>query len=521
MNSIAEKGSTRVANVILCAMIISSILLPAASMHAGADIDTSVTVGEDEIEIDSSITKDPLNGNAQAGQIIVIEGYVSESIDIRDRPGVLIPIPGAIIYFIRNNTIVAQTISNPIGYYSVVVPSGKYSVVAVARSFQNNIFEADLQSTQTLNIGLIPIPFNGFVPYVRYPVLETSPGREVECSILVENFQVIDQTVTFTVITPGRDWQAWFPKGEALLVRTGGFDFNTFTLKYTGNELGTYIVKIVVNGGAYFAEIPVVVIVKDLPFEKVDLGSYSPERVVKPGSTTVFTLSLNNDYADNKFMDFVIEKPEGWTATTLNGTKFFIPDEVTADTGLYVYVPEDTVPGEYYINVTLKGERLKSNKLCLKVTVEGDPLFDAVIKLKKNEEGYPVINATEGESFEIPVRVYNNWEFPIEFVISAEIGDNWPYYINGIPRGHLVVEPGKAGEFIVKSSVPNGTTGNHTAKIYIEYKESCDTLFACVDCLPIQLPKQHGVLEGVILTAATAGTLLLASLIKFGRKRFP
>ena len=53
------------------------------------------------------------------------------------------------------------------------------------------------------------------------PVIETSPGRPVDATIVVENSQVIDQQLTFTANVPSNGWSAWFPDGEMVVARSG------------------------------------------------------------------------------------------------------------------------------------------------------------------------------------------------------------------------------------------------------------------------------------------------------------
>ncbi len=456
--------------------------------------------------------------NNQNSGYIVVQGYVSEAPDIRDRPGVLIPVAGTRIYFILNNAVVASTTSNPIGFYSVSVPAGNgYSVVATANGFQSRIIPADFPQSITFDIGLTPIPFNGFVPYALYPVLETSPGREFDCVLIVENFQVIDQMVTFTVITPP-NMMAWFPDGEAMMVRSGDSNEMAFRMKYVGTAYGPQVVKITVNGGSYFAEIPVVVIVKDLPFEEVSLWSYSPEKIAKPGDTVNFIINAENKYALGKDLQLDIEKPDGWTVTTGNGTEMYIPDAKTGSSYLWAYIPVGTPPGNYTINLTLRGEGIMSNVLKLKVQVQGTPLYDAIIKGRnRTTEGFLKLDLKAGETFELPVRVYNSWEFPISIQASAEIGDNWPYSVNGIPFGHVNVEPGKAQEFTIRSRVPDDTYGNFTARVYLESPGQDMTLLALVTVPAPPAPEQNHDWEGIALTGATAITIaltLIASVIR-------
>jgi hypothetical protein len=462
-------------------------------------------------------TADNLFNGLNSGYV-AIQGYVSEASDIRDRPGVLMPVAGARIYFVLNNVVVASTTSNPIGFYSVSVPGGNdYTIVTTANGFQSRIFQADFPESMTYDIGLTPIPFNGFVPYALYPVLETSPGREFDCVVIVQNFQVIDQMVTFTVVTPP-GLMAWFPDGEAMMVRSGDSNEMVFRMKYTGTAYGPQVVKITVNGGAYFAEIPVVVIVKDLPFEEISFWSYSPEKIARPGDTVNFIINAENKYALDKDIRLDIEKPDGWTVTTGNGSELYIPDAKIGSSYLWAYIPGDTLPGNYTINLTLRSDGVRSNVLKLKVQVQGMPLYDAIIRGRNRTiEGFPKLDLKAGESFDLPVRIYNSWDFPLSVQASAEIGDNWQYYINGIPNGHVSIEPGKAQEFTIRSRVPDGTYGNFTARVYLESPGQDMTLLALIAVPAPSATAQNHDWEGLALTGATAITIaltLVASVIR-------
>jgi hypothetical protein len=266
------------------------------------------------------------------------------------------------IYFIRNNAIVANVTSNPVGFYAVSLPPAiSYTVAVSARGFQSEIQQYDIPDIQNLNFHLTPIPFNGFVPYALYPVLETSARREVDCTIVVQNNQVVDQMVTFTVVT-STDMQAWFPSGQAMMVRTGESGRMTFKLKYVGTGHGAQVMSVIVNGGAYFAEIPVVLVVKDLPFEEIGLWSYTPEAEARPGDTLSSVVNAENMYAQDKDIRLAIDKPAGWSVTTGNGTELYLPDGRTGSFYLWAYVPRETPAGNYTINVNVTGEGIKSNK---------------------------------------------------------------------------------------------------------------------------------------------------------------
>lgn len=450
---------------------------------------------------------------------IYVEGYITEG---SMRGGMLtqLPIPGAVVYFIKNNQVVNQSKTNAVGYYSVVITSGDYSVVAAASGYETLMTEETFRGTRSLNLVLEQIPYNGLVPYALNPVVETSPGRPVSATIVVENSQLIDQFISFTANVPNNNWVAWFPEGEMLGVRSGATEKIDITFQYNGDGKGAEVMKVVVNGGPFYAEIPIVVIVKDMPYESLDLYSNAPDKVVKPGTTTNFVFSVNNKYARAKPLLVNISKPGGWGASTLNGTLFYAYQEQLASSDLWVYVPEDAKPGYYFINVTLEGQDTKSNMLQFRVKVEGTPLYEAVIKgYKSSGEGYPAVNLTDGDPIDIPVRVYNNGDFPLEIYAYAEVGDNWDSYVSGTPWGRIKVGPGGAGEFTVHSKVPNGTTGNYSAKIYLESDDQDQTLIAMLEVKPIQKePYGDTSLPALLLTGATAGAIVL-SLVRASTKK--
>jgi hypothetical protein len=460
-------------------------------------------------------------GSSSLASSVAVQGYVSKATGTSDIPGALIPVAGAHIYFIRNNAIVANATSNPVGFYAVTLPpAADYTVAVSCTGFQSEIKQYDILNIQNLNFYLTPIPFNGFVPYALYPVLETSPGRETDCTIVVQNNQVVDQMVTFTVVT-GTDMQAWFPSGQAMMVRSGNSGTMTFKLKYVGTGQGAQVMSVIVNGGAYFAEIPVILVVKNLPFEEISLWSYTPETEVKPGDTLSFVVNAENMYAQDKDIRLTIDKPDGWSVTTGNGTELYLPDGKTGSFYLWAYVPRETPAGNYTITLAVMGEGIKSNKLVLKVRVEGKPMFDAIIKgQNRSAEGYPRLYLAGDQKFELRVRIYNSWDFPVSIQATAEVGDNWESYIEGVPNGHVYIDPGKALEFSVKSQVPNGTYGNFTAKIYLESGDHSMTLLALINVPPPPPPPAPGAKhdwEGLALTGATAATFVLtvaASLLR-------
>ena len=165
--------------------------------------------------------------------------------------------------------------------------------------------------------------------------------------------------------------------------------------------------------------------------------------------------------------------------------------------------------------------------LQFQVQVQGTSPYDALIKgYQKSDEGYPVINLTDGDTIDIPIRVYNNGEFPLQIYASAEVGDNWNFYLSDMPFGKISIDPGSAGEFIVKSKVPNGTYGNYTAKIFLEGSsqdqsgKEDQTLIAQLDIKPKQELKIGDTsLLTLLLAGATAGTIGISLVRASTRKR--
>ena len=469
---------------------------------------------------DSTATAADANGS----RTIYIEGYITEN-SMRGGLQTALPIPNAVIYFIKDNQIVNQTTSNTIGYYSVVITSGTYSVVTAASGYQTLMTEETFQGTQTLDRTLAQIPYNGLIPYALNPVVETSPGRPVTVTIVIENSQVTDQFLTFTANVPN-DWTVSFPDGYEYSVRSGAEERMHFTFEYDGTQKTPVVAHLIVNGGPFYADIPIVIIVKDLPGESLDLYSNAPQKVVKPGTTADFIFSVNNKYAQGKTLLVNITKPAGWAASTLNGSIFYTYEGQISSSDLWVYVPKGTAPGYYYVNVTLQGQDTKSNMLQFQVQVQGTTPYDALIQgYKTSDEGYPVINLTDGGPIDIPIRVYNNGEFPLDISAAAEVGDNWDFYMSDMPFGTITIYPGNAGEFIVKSKVPNGTYGNYTAKISLKGSSqdlSGDpdlTLIAQLDIKPKQEQKIGDTsLLTLILAGATAGIIGI-SLVRASTKK--
>ena len=113
------------------------------------------------------------------------------------------------------------------------------------------------------------------------------------------------------------------------------------TFQYNGNQKTPAVAHVIVNGGPFYADIPIVIIVKDLPYESIDLYSNAPQKVVKPGTTTNFVFSVNNKYAQGKTLLVNISKPAGWGASTLNGSIFYTYEGQIASSDLWVYVPKE------------------------------------------------------------------------------------------------------------------------------------------------------------------------------------
>lgn len=500
MNMLQNATKLRVAIALAAALMLVFIFMPMAA--AG-----STTVS---------------NSSSNDNRSIYVEGYITGTDGSQDKTPY--PVPGAVIYFIKDQQVVNQTKSNAIGYYNVIITSGTYSIVTAAGGFQTLMDEQEFRGTRTLNRQLTKVPYSGLVPYAVNSVLETSPGRPVSVTICVENSQLSDQYVAFSLQTPdvdGKNWAGWCPEGQMLGVRCGSSREISFMFQYNGDQRGAFVWYVIATGGPYYAKIPVVVVVKDMPYESLDLYTNYPSRTVKAGDTAHFVFNVNNGYARDKPLSLEIEKPEGWGASTGNGTQYYAARAEIASSDFWVYVPKSTPPGQYTVNLTLKGQGVSSNKLMLYLQVEGTPAYEALIKgYKVSAKGYPSINLTEGDSFDIPVRVYNDGEFPVEMAVTAEVGDNWAYYISGAPWDKLEVEPGMASEFTIRSRVPNGTTGNYTAKIYLDGGGQSSMLMAELGVQPLKEPAiKSDALGGLLLAGGTVGVIGLSLLATMRKRR--
>jgi uncharacterized membrane protein len=459
---------------------------------------------------------------------IYIEGYIEGG--LADGHGDIAPVPGATIYFIRNQTIVNQSTTDAVGYYCVLITPGEYSVVTVAQGFQTLMTADSFQSTQTFNVQLETIPYSGIIPYAVNPVVETSPGEPVAVTIAVTNSQLSDQYLTFTEQVPNSDWSAWPADGDTdgdmLGVVAGDTRQITFDFEYNGNDLSPAVMYIIVSGGSYMAKIPVVIVVKNMPYESVDLYSDQPERVTKANEKLHFTFDVDNTFDQAKPLLVEVQAPGGWGATTGNGTYFYAMNSQPSTSDFWVYVPENATPGDYYVNLTLIGQNVKSNTLNYMIEVQGTPVYDAIISgYTVSEDGDPNINVTAGENFDIPVRVYDNGQFPLDIAATAIVGDNWAYYLNGAPWNTVHIDPGTGTDFAVCSKVPNGTIGNYTAEVWLDGTDQDGNdemlmLMAHLDIQPTSSPPviNTNALSGLLLAAGTAGVIML-SLVTTTRKR--
>jgi hypothetical protein len=462
------------------------------------------------------------NSSDDTERAIYVEGYILGSDDGRSTS--TYPVSGAVIYFIKDQQVVNQTKSNSIGYYGVALTPGTYSVVTAASGFQTLMTEEEFRGTRTLDRVLKKVPYVGIVPYAINPVVETSPGREVAIRFAVENSQLNDQYVAFGLQPPdidNKNWVGWCPEGTMLGVRSGDKRETTVIFQYNGDQRGTFVAYVLITGGPFYAKIPVVIVVKDMPYESLDLYTNYPQRIVKAGTTVHFDFKVNNKYAKDKPLIVDVEKPPGWGATTGNGTYFYIPDRDGAASDFWVYVPKTAAPGYYTVNLTLRGQDVTSNKMSYLIQVEGAPSYEALIKgYRISDEGYPSINLSEGDTFDLPVRVYNDGEFPLDLIATAEVGDNWAYYMNGAPWDRVKVEPGSAAEFFIRSRVPNGTTGNYTVKIYLEGNGQDTMLMAQLNVQTRKNPPlKADSLAGLLLAAGTAVVMVAALATTKKRRR--
>ncbi len=498
-----------------------AFILPAMAVAAVLVLLSAAAPAAAQVQFPSPGDLQLSNSSDDDGRVIYVEGYITGSDD--GRPSTSYPISGAVIYFIKDQQVVNQTKSNAIGYYGVALAPGTYSVVTAASGFQTLMTEEEFRGTRTLDRLLKKVPYVGIVPYIVNPVVETSPGREVAVRVAIENSQLNDQYVGLSLQSPETDyknWVGWCPEGNMIGIRSGDKRETTVIFQYNGDQRGAYVCYVVVTGGPFFAKIPVVVVVKDLPYESLDLYTNYPQRTVKAGTVVHFDFKVINKYAKGKPLALEVEKPEGWGATTGNGTLFYMPDRDEAASDFWVYVPKSAAPGYYLLNLTLRGQDVSSNKMQYMVKVEGTPPYEALIKgYKISEEGYPSINLSEGDTFDLPVRVYNDGEFPLELMAAAEVGDNWAYYLSGAPWDRVKVEPGSAVDFLVRSRVPEGATGNFTAKIWLEGNGHDTMLLAQLNVRPRRdYSIDASSFSGLLIAAGTAG-VIVAALATTARKR--
>ncbi len=504
-------GSLRTAVAISIALVLFNAIVPGTQ----AQIATMPSIGS--LLQSNNSTSDDNN------RPIYVEGYVTGTDSARSSDSY--PLPGAVIYFIKNQQIVNQTKSNAVGYYSVVVTPGTYSVVTAASGFQTLMTEETFRGTRTLDRLMTKVPYNGLVPYAVNPVVETSPGREVRATICIENSQLSDQYLSFGLQAPEKDmknWIGWTPEGDMLGVRSGDKREISFSFQYNGDTRGAFVWYLLVTGGPFFAKIPIVVIVKDMPYESLDLYTNYPTRTVKPGDVAHFVFNVNNGYSRDKPLLLDIEKPAGWGGTTGNGTLFYAAENQIATSDFWVYVPKSASPGFYNVNLTLKGKDVASNRLQLQIQVQGTPVYEALIKgYGVSDEGYPSINLSEGDAFDLPVRVFNDGDFPVDLAVTAQIGDNWAYYFNNAPWEKIKVEPGSASEFAIRARVPNGTAGNYTAKIYLEGGGQETMIMAQLNVQSRREPLlKADSLVGLALAGGTAGVIAASLLVTRKRRRY-
>ncbi len=425
--------------------------------------------------------------------LLLVQGRVLDAqLSVFDQ---LVPVAGATIIFINNseganNSTAVVTVSSPNGFYSVAITPGDYTIITSAPGFDTDIEQQTFTLSRTLNIIIFTIPFNGFIPYAINPVIETSPGGEVDCTMGVLNSQVNDQLVTFSVVTPA-GWVAWFPNGESLLVPSGQSSVLTFRLKYEGVVQGPYTIKVVANGGLYFAEVPVIAVVKDLPNEYIDFYANSYYKEVSAGSVIRFQLHANNKYQQGKHVTVQFKDlPEGWQAKTEDfasaiGTrtddKFFVYDGETYDFLLRVYVPPGTPEDVYRFNAVMCGDGVKSNELPIFVKVNNTaPVIANFVVNNTTYEHADYQVFRNGTAF-INISLKSNWVFPVETQADLRIIDpNTSAYWGSTfisPSGYsatsILLLPGK-NETITFAVTPQTrvSEGRYTAIVTLTSKDA-------------------------------------------------
>ena len=361
-----------------------------------------------------------------------------------------------------------MAVSGVQGFYSILLTPGKYTIVAAAAGFGTHIVSADLENSVSDDFFLNPIPLNGVIAYAQNPVLQASPGTDTYCTISVFNSQVSAQTVTFSVVAPD-EFGAWFPQGEALNIPPGQCYPWTFTFRYTGTQRGSFPIIVRVSDGVNFFDISIIVEVEDTPDQTIDFYANSYYREVTNGSIIHIPLTVQNNYAEGKFLKVYFDYlPEGWKTQTADYTgglsartdnNYYIYKNEKYSFILRVFIPsENTSDGIYNIDMHMSGDGVTSNILPIIVQVNNTRLLDAQFLY---DNGTPFLNnytfnVSKNNKSDIgvlvKVRLTNNWNFPVSvdanYWMSAnnnQTNSKWnvTFYSENYPdEKAIIIDPG-------------------------------------------------------------------------------
>lgn len=198
----------------------------------------------------------------------------------------------------------------------------------------------------------------------EFPGRNVKVGENVKVALNFVNNSAYGDRVNLSVIEAPEGWEWYFAGGDNLInavyVRSGN---NLLAADFYINvpetaKQGAYTVKLLAEGETLRSVLELTLTVSDATMGSSTMTTEYPRQSGKGGSEFGFYTTIKNNTLSSQSYSFSTDVPEGWDVKFMPADEVAVVGAIELDTGdsqkMYVSVkpPEDTVSGEYTVNVS-------------------------------------------------------------------------------------------------------------------------------------------------------------------------
>jgi uncharacterized membrane protein len=338
-----------------------------------------------------------------------------------------------------------------------------------------------------------------------YSRIQLEQGRSLSCSVTISNKGECDEQLNISVIAP-QGWQGSFKatsgmgesKLNAIYLPAGSAISLVFEATPTQSfELGEYPFVLSVSSADGAIQASCSLKINVVPRTQPALSCQLPMKVIQPGETAKFQVSLTNPTSMRQVFNISVNNlPQGWDAKikTSGGENMQVISANAGETAtltIEVSAPTDANNGTYPIILTAKSAWMLEN-LTLWVTVQSP---SAKIELRAVP---PYLDAYGGSEAKFKIKVSNMGS--LDELLNLAVG--------GLPSDFRVIFTDSAGqqitaiyveasqskEFYVVISTPRGQVGARSFTVSAfnaELREDVDLTINILGYYKIELTNQN------------------------------